>query len=388
MWILPPLYGLTVMILIFFIIYWGTPGMSLHGLSFGKAAVISSSSAVFTVFMAYLILAWLARKRLGLFDVSSTATSNDRVISGTQDSGWQENSGIEEQKALSPEEILKQFNELRVLHTVYEGDEEEAVDESPHSIVKCSPICGPAIPLKQLLSGTPNQFSFQKLKQAKKITTRQKIANYARKSREYTFDHKIDYGRKTVVQHALAEKFDKKVEEPFGFLLILMASLSAMAHGSNNVPSVMGPYAGILHIFRSHGTQGTSDASNTWKLDVWVRLLGGIGVSMGYSVWGWKLVRCLGGRLAFLSPSRAFSAQFCTLATIVLATKIKFPVSAAHIFIGAIMGISIADSVKNTNWHLLGVFILMWVLTLAVTCGITSGLYAFTIFSPSVLVAD
>eukprot|EP00250_Pteridium_aquilinum_P010572 c19483_g1_i3 orf=284-2083(+) len=382
--LLPPLYGITVMVLILFVIYRGAPGTSLDDMPLGEAAVIAASSAVFTIFMASLILVWRARKQSGLFDVSSMTTP-DRATSVSQDTGQHENSDIE---GPSPEELLKQFNELRVLHTVYEGDEEEAVDESPPPMVKCSPVCGPAIPLKQLLSGTPNRMSFHRLKQPKKVTTQQRILNYVQKCREYTFDHKIEYGRKTLVQHALAEKFDKKVEELFGFLLILTASLSAMDHGSNIVPFVMVPYAAILNIFRNHSAQATELNLDSLDVELWVRLLGGVGVSMGYGLWGWKLVRCLGGRLAFLSPSRAFSAQFCTLAVVLLSSKVKFPISAAHVFIGAIVGVSIADSAKNTNWRLLGCFIFMWGLTLVLTCGITSALYAFTIFSPSVSVGS
>ena len=77
-----------------------------------------------------------------------------------------------------------------------------------------------------------------------------------------------------------------------------------------------------------------------------MRALGAIGVSVGYAVWGWRLVRCLGGRITFLSPSRAFSAQICTLATVVAVSKIGIPVSTTHIFIGALLGVSIADNLK------------------------------------------
>nr|WNH14452.1 phosphate transporter B 4;1 [Pteris vittata] len=378
-WLWPPLYGITVSVLVVFIIYMGAPGTSIRLTSLWKVAVISSSSAIFTILLASIILVCLARKQSELLDGSPT-TQPDIAIPG------QQGNNVADRREDSPEDLLKQFNELRVLHTVYEVDE-EAADDSPRSTIRCSPVCGPAIQLKHMLSGTPNQLPFQKLAKPKRIAIKQRIVDCVHKIRGYTFDHKIEYGRETAALHALAEKFHKRVEEPFGFLLILTASISTLVHGSNTVPSVMALYAGILNIFRSHSTQNTEDLL-TWPLDTWVRLLGGFAVSMGYGIWGWKVVRCLGGRLMFLSPSRAFSAQFCTLATVILATRVKFPFSTAHVFIGALVGVSLADNIKSLDWRLLGVFILMWALTLLFTCGTASAFYAFTVFSPSVLVRD
>ncbi|KAI5064019.1 hypothetical protein GOP47_0020689 [Adiantum capillus-veneris] len=374
----PPIYGVTVAVLVLFIIYRGAPGTSLAFLSLRKVAVIASSSAAFAMLLVSVVLVWLTWKQAEFQNDSST-DQPDRAISGEQ------YSNMPEEKAVSPEELLKQFNELRVLHTVYEADE-EAAEDSPRLTVKCSPVCVPAVPLKHFLSGTPNRLSFQKLTKHKRITTKEKITKCIYKIRKNTFDHKIDYGQKTAVQHGLAEKFPKRVEECFGFLLILTASITALAHGSNTVPSIMAPYAGIFQIFKNHSTQNRRDILETWNLDVWVRMLGGFGVSMGYCIWGWKLVRCIGGHIMFLSPSRAFSAQFCTLATIIVADRIRFPISTAHVFIGALVGVSLADNVKNVNLWLLATFILMWGLTLVVTCGTASAFYAFTVFSPSVLV--
>nr|WNH14454.1 phosphate transporter B 4;1 [Pteris cretica] len=357
-----------------------TSFLSIEGAIIGVCLTVEGWNSIYwSKMLLQIILVCLVRKRSELLD-DSRATQPDRAIPG------QEDNIVEEQKEVSPEDLLKQFNELRVLHTVYEVDE-EAVDDSPRSTIRCSPVCGPAIQLKHMLSGTPNQLTFQKLMKPKRITIKQRIVDCVHKIRRYTFDHKIVYGQETAALHAVAKKFHKRMEEPFGFLLILTASISALGHGSNTVPSVMALYAGILNIFRSHSTQKTEDQL-AWHLDTWVRFLGGFAASAGYGIWGWKLVRCLGGRLMFLSPSRAFSAQFCTLATVILATRVKFPFSTAHVFIGALVGVSLADNIKSLNWRLLGAFMLMWALTLLFTCGTASAFYAFTVFSPSVSVRD
>nr|WNH14459.1 phosphate transporter B 4;1 [Pteris ensiformis] len=218
-WLWPLLYGITVTVLVLFVIYMGAPGTSLRFTSLRKVAVISGLSAIVTILLSSIILICLARKRSELLD-DSRDTQPDRAIPG------QEGNTVEEQKEVSPEDLFKQFNELRVLHTVYEVDE-EGVDDSPRSTIRCSPVCGPAIQLKHMLSGTPNQLTFQKLMKAKRITIKQRIVDFVHKIRGYTFDHKIEYGQETAALHAVAKKYHKRVEEPFGFLLTLTASISA-----------------------------------------------------------------------------------------------------------------------------------------------------------------
>lgn len=185
--ILPFFYGVTVLVVVFFIIYRGAPGTSLHDMATWKAALIAGSLAVLAASLAFLILVPLARKRLGCSDMGANQKT-DVTVSASQDTG-NEGSGSIEQAEVTPEDLIRQFNELRVLDTVYEGNEEEAGDQSPEVAVKCSPSCGPTtLPLKQFIAGTPNRFPFRRLRHSKKLTAQQKILKFLKKCRALTFD--------------------------------------------------------------------------------------------------------------------------------------------------------------------------------------------------------
>eukprot|EP00249_Psilotum_nudum_P010581 c22627_g1_i2 orf=457-2211(+) len=342
---LPFYYGTTVLVLTFFIIYRGSPRTNLHEMAVKEAALIAVASAVLASILAFLIIVPLARKRLGKFNAGREQKLD---VENNNVSDAKEESDSFPQKEVTAEDLLQQFNELRVLDTVYEGDEEEEADnQSPQNMVKCSPICGPnSLPLKQLLARTPNRFNFKRLRRPQNLTIRQKFFRFMRRLKASTFGHKIEYNRDTLVQHALAEKFDDKAEELFSFLQILTACVSAFGHGSNDVVALVNPYAATLNIYGHRHALSNQNVTPDWNIDMWLLALGGIGVGLGFAAWGWKLVRCLGGRLTFLSPSRGFSVQICSIATVLVTWRTGLPVSSTHIFVGAILGVAAADSIK------------------------------------------
>ena len=129
-----------------------------------------------------LIVLPLVRKHFSVFGIHSNSVPLDTITNA-------EKQDVEEANELSVDEILKQFNDLRVLHTVYEGDEEEDGSENPEAVVKCSPVCGPSnIPLKQILT-TPSHLSFRMLHQRKHLSIWQHVTNILDKFRASTFDH-------------------------------------------------------------------------------------------------------------------------------------------------------------------------------------------------------
>jgi hypothetical protein len=131
-----------------------------------------------------LIVLPLARKRFSVFGVHPSNAPVDIIDRA-------EKQDPEEANEVSADEVLKQFNELRVLHTGYECEEEESGSESPASVVKCSPVCGgPSnIPLKQLIT-TPSHSSFRKLQQQPKhLSLCQYVITIFDKLRASTFDH-------------------------------------------------------------------------------------------------------------------------------------------------------------------------------------------------------
>ncbi|EFJ15555.1 hypothetical protein SELMODRAFT_118114 [Selaginella moellendorffii] len=314
---MPVYYGLTVMVLIFFVIYKVSRG------HFRLSGILATLLAFVSRFLSSVLIA-----------VSEEPTQPIAIAIAPEKEappGPHDHSTQQQEQDMSPEEMIKQFNQLRVLDTVYEGEDE-----------------GNASPDVSVSLSVPQ---------------------------------KIDYDRDVIVRHALAEKFDDKVEELFSFLQVLTACVASFAHGSNDVAAIMGPYAAVVQIFNHRPDVPNRD------IDVWILAMAGIGVSLGFALFGWKLSRCLGGRLTFMTPSRGYSAQLCALATILFASRTELPISTTHVVVGAIVGVGAADNIKNVNWKLVMAFVMAWIATLVSACGIAAALYSFTVFSPAYTVA-
>ncbi|KAF9589428.1 hypothetical protein IFM89_023746 [Coptis chinensis] len=117
-----------------------------------------------------------------------------------------------------------------------------------------------------------------------------------------------------------------------------------------------------------------------------IRGIGGFAASIGFYVWEWKLTQCLGGKLTYMSNSRGLASQLCTVATMIMMTRLKLPVPSCHVFVGSLIGIGIADDPWNVNWKLFIKFLFGWVFTIVFCSVVACGIYSFTIFSPAYVV--
>ncbi|KAG6551793.1 hypothetical protein Mapa_006610 [Marchantia paleacea] len=384
---LPFYYGITVTVLIFFILYEATPVTTLEELGKQKGGLIAGFSGVLAVILAYLLVIPLLQKRLGCF----IAAKEQSLASQMKDCPEREDDAKVDEpsspalaatKEMSPDDYFQQFNDLRCLDTVHEGDEEACQSGYLSSMpsMKCSPLAE-RISFAQLLARTPSRvLTFKRLRTLSRKQTSQTTPTKTKghkTMRLVAFQQNMEHDGNTQVMHTHAEKFDDKVEELFSFLCILTACVTAFSHGANDIAIATRPYAQILQIYNS-GNSLPDRATERWIL-----AYGATVVCIGFAVLGWRLVRCLGGRLTFLSPSRAFSVQLCALSTFLLASQSKIPSSMTHILIGALVGVGLTDNIRNVNWRLLSIFLMGWVGTLLFTCGLSSALFSVTIFSPA-----
>lgn len=381
---LPFYYGLTVMVLVLFVIYRGSPRANFHNMRFGKASAIAGLSGILATVLVFIRFKVVPLSQKQFRHKASVVGENSHKVdpplpppSESQPDNQETDST---QQELNAEEILRQFQELRVLDTVYEVDEDEEADESPPALVKCSSfLARPMVPLRQLLAQQSSKMSFSRLRQKRKLSTPQKIFRTLRRFSLLTFRHKIQYNQNALVRHALAETFDINAERLFCFLQILIAGAFSFSHGSNELSNLLNPYIAIVQIYRRRQLVDKPAI-------VWILAMGGFAASIGFATVGWRLVRCFGGYITYMTPSRGFIAQFSALMTVLIADKTGLPLATEHIIIGAILGIGAADDIQNVHWKLVITFVLMWIATLIFTCGICSALYAFTIYSPAYVV--
>ena len=222
--------------------------------------------------------------------------------------------------------------------------------------------------------------------------------------------------------HANLERFDPKAEATFKFLQVLTACAAAFGHGANDVANAISPFAAVYSIY--------VDESVSKKVDmpIWILVMGGVGIVVGLALWGHIIIRAIGVELVALTPSRGFSielasasvgelsfmyryisrescSQFDSLpltsltTSVVLASRLGWPVSSTHCQVGAEVGVGIMDGLwprkdpitgvrkcticKAVNWkQLVGVF-LGWIVTIVIAGGTSAAIFSMLYFSPS-----
>jgi phosphate/sulfate permease len=152
----------------------------------------------------------------------------------------------------------------------------------------------------------------------------------------------------------------KTVERIFVYLQILSAGFVAFAHGANDVANAVGPLAGVISILQT----GTMAAKSVVPL--WVLGLGGIGIVIGLSTWGWRVMATIGKKITELTPSRGFCAEFAAAITIVLASKIGIPISTTHTLVGGVLGVGFARGINALNLKVITNIVISWIITIPV----------------------
>jgi len=161
----------------------------------------------------------------------------------------------------------------------------------------------------------------------------------------------------------------EKVEGIFGFLMILSACFLAFAHGANDVANAIGPVAAIVDIVQ------TGEISEKSEVPIWILMLGGVGIVVGLATWGYKVIETIGKKITELTPSRGFAANIGAATTIVLASRMGFPISTTHTLIGAVLGIGCARGIGSLNLRVIRDIFASWIITIPAGAGLAIMFY-------------
>lgn len=94
---------------------------------------------------------------------------------------------------------------------------------------------------------------------------------------------------------------------------------------------------------------------------------------IGLWTYGYNIMRNLGNRITLHSPSRGFTMELGSAITVIMATKLKLPVSTTQCITGATVGVGLCNGTWRTiNWRMVAWIYMGWIITLPVT-GIISG---------------
>lgn len=222
--------------------------------------------------------------------------------------------------------------------------------------------------------GTPNDLhNVYSLKKAMKHLQRVKVASSGHER------EKVAESLREVRQLAdtLSEKAGHQdthsdfqvVEKMFASLQILSASYVAIAHGANDVANAIGPVAAALEILRSGQLTGAS------TVPAWLLAMGGVGIVVGLATWGWRVMETIGRKITELTPTRGFCAEFGAATTILLASRLGFPISTTHCIVGAVLGVGAARGISALNLRTVKDIVLSWVITIPASAAVCILLY-------------
>ena len=177
---------------------------------------------------------------------------------------------------------------------------------------------------------------------------------------------KVDHEAERDFQYA-------SVEKVFAPMMLFTAAAMAFAHGSNDVANGIGPLAAVVGIVNSGG-----EVAQKAALPNWILILGGVGIVVGLSTMGYRVMKTIGSAITALTPSRAFCATLAAASTVVLASRTGMPVSTTHIAVGAVIGVGLARGVGAIDLRVVGSIVVSWLITLPVG-GVLSALIFFTL---------
>jgi solute carrier family 20 (sodium-dependent phosphate transporter) len=183
--------------------------------------------------------------------------------------------------------------------------------------------------------------------------------------------------------HSQAAHYDNRAEYLYSFLQVMTAATASFTHGANDVSNAIGPYATIFQIWHEGGLPTAGGKTGNSDVPLWILAFGGGAIVIGLWTYGYNIMMNLGNRITLHSPSRGFSMELGSVIAVVMATRLKLPISTTQCITGATVGVGLCNGTwRAINWRLVAWIYLSWFITLPVTGLISGCLMSMIIHSP------
>jgi sodium-dependent phosphate transporter len=146
-----------------------------------------------------------------------------------------------------------------------------------------------------------------------------------------------DAGTQVVVDmHKNCERHDPRTEELFKYVQVFTAIVDSFSHGANDVANAMGPFAAVYTIYRENAVLSGKDIGGDMY---WILVIGGLGIVVGLSTYGYKIITALGVNLVTVTPSRGYCIELGAAFVVMFGTTQGWPLSTTHCQVGATVGV-------------------------------------------------
>jgi PiT family inorganic phosphate transporter len=160
----------------------------------------------------------------------------------------------------------------------------------------------------------------------------------------------------------------RRAEEVFAGLQVASTCYVAFAQASNDVANVIGPLSLAFDV------AATGEVAPS-TIPVGIVMVATLAMVLGATTYGYRVLGTVSQQIADLSPSRAFTAEFATATTILVATSFGLPVSTTHTLVGGMLGVGLARSLGAIDSQALRRIALGWVATGPIAAAASATLY-------------
>ncbi len=157
-----------------------------------------------------------------------------------------------------------------------------------------------------------------------------------------------------------AEEGAEGVERVFRKMQVGTSCYVALSQGANDVANAIGPVAAIYLIAREHQLLATAE------VPLGMLVLGGVGIAVGISVLGYKVMATVGEKITTLTNTRGFAVDFGAASTVLIASNLGLPVSTTHAAVGGVVGVGLARGFHAVDFRVLFRIVAYWVATVPI----------------------
>ncbi|KAH7010404.1 phosphate transporter [Ilyonectria destructans] len=176
-------------------------------------------------------------------------------------------------------------------------------------------------------------------------------------------------GRRMERVYSYAKKYPNEVEHLYSFVQVITACTASFAHGANDVGNAVGVWAGMYGAWSTGEPAAAKADVATWQIAV-VALT----ICFGFITYGYNIMKVMGNKLTYHSPSRGSSMEMGAAITILIFSQYKLPVSTSMCITGATVGVGLCNgSLKAVNWKRVGLLVFSWIMTIPIA-GLIGGL--------------
>lgn len=169
-------------------------------------------------------------------------------------------------------------------------------------------------------------------------------------------------GRRMERVYSYAPKYPNEVEHTFSYIQVITACTASFAHGANDIGNSVGPWAVIYSAWK------TGDAAQSKaEVPVWQLAVLALTISAGLCTYGYNIMKVMGNKITYHSPSRGSSMEMGAAITVLLFSQYKLPVSTSMCITGATVGVGLCNGTwRAVNWQRVGLLGFSWIMTIPI----------------------